>query len=256
MEGALGIFFQQSEVIAAIIGAIVGGIIGILGSVATIIITSIIKNRGKLVIYTNNSKITYTRRDNTGGFVNAQSIHDAEDITVSIVCDLYNQSDIPKNLADFTAEISYKKAKKYFDVKGTQIIEGRFPLAVTLPTIIIFPKQTESIHCKIHLKPTDVTEYKHAGVYLIAVYPDKKQFRERVLEIDFTKNEGTGVDKNGRILVLVWKRDKPNAQPWKYENTLGKDWSGLTWGFWGNNLKTVTLYFDNFSQVSFSKFKN
>jgi len=140
MEGALGIFFQQSEVIAAIIGAIVGGIIGILGSVATIIITSIIKNRGKLVIYTNNSKITYTRRDNTGGFVNAQSIHDAEDITVSIVCDLYNQSDIPKNLADFTAEISYKKAKKYFDVKGTQIIEGRFPLAVTLPTIIIFPK--------------------------------------------------------------------------------------------------------------------
>jgi len=66
---------------------------------------------------------------------------------------------------------------------------------------------------------------------LIAVYPDKKQFRERVLEIDFTKNEGTGVDKNGRILVLVWERDKPNAQPWKYENTLGKDWSGLTWVF-------------------------
>jgi hypothetical protein len=65
------------------------------------------------------------------------------------------------------------------------------------------------------------------------------------------------VDKNGRIMILVWERDKPNSQPWKYTNTLGKDWTGLKWFFWVNNdFSKVTLYFDNFSQVAFSKFKN
>ena len=63
------------------------------------------------------------------------------------------------------------------------------------------------------------------------------------------------VDKNGKLLLLVWERDKPSQKPWKYVSTMGKDWAGLKWFFFVNNDKNETLLIDNFTQVAFSKIK-
>jgi hypothetical protein len=64
-----------------------------------------------------------------------------------------------------------------------------------------------------------------------------------------------GVGKDGRIMILAWERDNPEAQLRTYRNTLGKDWADLEWYFWVNNDETATLYFDNFYQIEFDKIK-
>lgn len=61
------------------------------------------------------------------------------------------------------------------------------------------------------------------------------------------------VGEDGRIMLLAWERDNPDAQPWKYRNTLGDAWDNLEWLFWVNNGQPVTLYFDNFHQIEFDK---
>jgi hypothetical protein len=63
------------------------------------------------------------------------------------------------------------------------------------------------------------------------------------------------VDANGRILLLVWERDNPDAQIWTYRNTLGDDWSGREWSFFVDNENPVTMYFDNFYQLEFTEIK-
>jgi hypothetical protein len=63
-------------------------------------------------------------------------------------------------------------------------------------------------------------------------------------------------DENGRIAILVWERDNPNAQPHKYINTMGKEWAGLTWNFQlGNNDQNVNIDLDNYYKFTFSKIK-
>jgi hypothetical protein len=63
------------------------------------------------------------------------------------------------------------------------------------------------------------------------------------------------IDANGRILLMTWERDNPEAQPWKYRNTIGKDWTGGKWIFWVHNQEAVTWHFDNFYQIAFSSIK-
>jgi hypothetical protein len=75
------------------------------------------------------------------------------------------------------------------------------------------------------------------------------------LEPDVWYRMALAVDLNGRILVMTWDRDNPAREPWKYRNTLGADWSGGVWIFQVSNELPVTLRFDNFYQLEFSKIK-
>ena len=64
------------------------------------------------------------------------------------------------------------------------------------------------------------------------------------------------IDENGKIAILVWERDNPDAQPHKYINTFGKEWAGLAWIFIMSSANgNVVLNLDNYYQFSFSKIK-
>ncbi len=63
------------------------------------------------------------------------------------------------------------------------------------------------------------------------------------------------VGENGRIAILVWERDNPDAEIWKYITTMGEDWSSLEWYFSVNNSHYVVLTFDNYYEFAFSRIK-
>ncbi len=174
--------FSQPEVIAAIVGAVVGGLIGILGSLATLIVTNMIKNHGRLIIYTNSTKIRFTKQE-TGVTKEVENFSDAQNISIDVAVDFYNPSDTPRTLAKFELEISHKKNKKVFETKETHVLEGRFPVLVAIDPITVFPRTTEKVRSHAYLQPADISMFKTASVYLLATYPDKKKFRERVLVV-------------------------------------------------------------------------
>jgi hypothetical protein len=65
----------------------------------------------------------------------------------------------------------------------------------------------------------------------------------------------SAVDQNGKVIIAVWERDKADAVPHKYINTMGESWAGLDWAFWMNSAQDVSVYLDNFSEIAFSKIK-
>lgn len=179
------VFLQQPEVVATIVGAIVGGIIGILGSVASFVISAILRNRGKLIIFTNESKIEFHKRDNMGGYVDASEMKDAEDIEFSIDVDVYNQSDIPRTLGEFKIELSNKKSKKNFTTKVYKRTISGIPFSEAVPTQTIFPKQSSNIGCKTFLHQADFSTFdSKIDIYLLANFPDRRKFRVKVLEMN------------------------------------------------------------------------
>lgn len=178
-------FLQQTEVVSAIVGAIVGGIIGIIGSVATFAISAIFRSKGKLIIFKNESKTTFHKRDSMGGYVDTLEMKEAEDIEISIDFDVYNQSDIPKTLGDFKIELSNKKSKIYFPVKVYKRTKSNIPFAETVPTQTIFPKLSANIGCKAYLHQPDFLSFDSIiDIYIMANFPDSKKFRVKVLEMN------------------------------------------------------------------------
>lgn len=77
----------------------------------------------------------------------------------------------------------------------------------------------------------------------------------RWIKTDVWYRLALAVDENGRIVVSVWERDKPDAPIRKYTTTMGKGWSGLEWLFWVNNTHNVVLALDNYYEFAFSKIK-
>ena len=179
-------FLQQTDIVATI----VGGIIGILGSLATIVVTEILRNKGKLVLFTNKSKILFHKNDNAGGEIEALGRDDAEEIEFSFDIDVYNQSDVPKNLGEFRVELNNKNSKMNFATKLYKRSGSYFiPYSQDVPTLTILPKQSANIECKTYLQQSDLSPFgSKIDIYLLAKLPDRRRFRVKVLEMNENQN--------------------------------------------------------------------
>ena len=63
------------------------------------------------------------------------------------------------------------------------------------------------------------------------------------------------LDPDGKIAILVWERDNPDAVVSNFFNAMGPTWSAQQWLFMVNNMQTVTLDLDNYYEFSFDKMK-
>ncbi len=182
-------FLGQKEVLAAIVGAFVGGIIGILGSVISFLIREYIRNKGRLIVLSNESSIIFRIRDNAGGLDVTTDINKAESIEFSINVDVYNQSDIPKTISGFEIELCSSENKKKFPVKRYKRTSSGIPYSITVPTLTIFPKQPAKIECTSYFTQQDFLPFSsRIQFYLFASFPDRKKFKTKILELDKTLN--------------------------------------------------------------------
>jgi len=169
----------EIDITAAIWGAIAGGVTGPL---VTFVIDTIRRNNGKLILFTNTSKIKFQKRDGYGGFEEVLNLESAESFVLEIDIDIYNQSDMPKTLGNFRIEIINKNGKI---LKPIQVYK-RSSTGVTshehFKTQTIFPKQSGSIVSGFWVEQKDFAAYDPIpNVYLLADYPDKRVFRVKVL---------------------------------------------------------------------------
>lgn len=175
----------QTEVVAAIIGAIVGGIIGIFGSVCTIIVTDLIKNWGKISIFTNESKIRFSKRDQMGGEEIIENMNEAETIEIDIKIDIYNDSNKPKTLGNFRLELLENRQNKIFPVNQYFRTPSGIPYSLSVPSQIILPKQPVCIQCKTFLNIADIACFhRNIDVYFLANTPKKVIFKTKILSIN------------------------------------------------------------------------
>lgn len=179
----MGGLFTQTDVIAAIIGAIVGGIIGILGSVSTIAINALIKNSGKLSIFTNESKIIYHKRENLyNGFEVTEELNKAENIEININVDIYNNSGSLKTLGNFQIELIEDSKKILFPTYQYLRTKTNFPYSLDVPSQTIFPKQPVNIQCKSYLHQENIKPFNtNVDIFLLADSPKGKKFRSKIL---------------------------------------------------------------------------
>lgn len=77
------------------------GVIGaILGVVVTLIMSHILKNSGKLIIYPSDLKVEYKKEDQYGAYEVSCGLEEAKYVTFDIDFDLYNSSEIPNVFRD------------------------------------------------------------------------------------------------------------------------------------------------------------
>jgi len=76
------------------------GIIGAtVGVIATLIVTSIIKNLGKIYIYFRDWEIKFHKMDGTGGFITSK-LEEASSCSYSFEMEIMNSSELPRALRD------------------------------------------------------------------------------------------------------------------------------------------------------------
>lgn len=92
------------------------GIIGAtVGVIATLIVTSIIKNLGKIYIYFRGWEIKYHKMDGVGGFITSK-LEEASSCSYSFEMEIMNSSELPKTLRDIKV--------KFYDSDNKLLVES------------------------------------------------------------------------------------------------------------------------------------
>jgi len=169
---------QEVEITAAIWGAIAGGITGPLVAFAIDVIR---RNNGKLILFTNISKITFQKPDSFGGMEEVPNLDSADTLLLEVNIEIYNQSDIPKTLGDFRVEIDNRVNTKILPIKAFKSIVVGSPVTEYFQTKTFFPKQSENVTCVFRFEKKDFSLFKPTPeIFLLADFPDGKKFKVKV----------------------------------------------------------------------------
>ncbi len=174
----------ESNLFATLAGAVCGGTLTLLVT----IVTFILKRIGKLVIFNNKSNIEYKKQESGfGQYIKSDDFSEADRIEISIDLNIYNQTEVPKTLGDFSIEIHISGNRKRFPVKeihwNTSNSEAAYtPVSFSreVPVITISPKETNQIICKSFIEKEEISGAIDK-VFLIAQFPNGKNFKERII---------------------------------------------------------------------------
>ena len=167
-----------------ILGAIVGGLIGIGGSAISYVISYLLKNKGKLILFSNRSKVEYFGKvDEFGQREKIYDLNLSEDIVISIDIDLLNTSDMPKAIGEFKIELRNKDNSKLLPAIRYERTSLGLPYSTPVITTMVMPKQTENIKCDGHILKKDFC-FTELFVEISLVFRTNKQKCKKIKVLD------------------------------------------------------------------------
>ena len=115
-------------------------IAAVLGSVATLITTYLLRNSGILTVNVNSVTITRYGRDGMGGNQEKKTLEGVVNVDCSFEVDFYNSSETPKSLRALTIELLPRNTRKSYP------LTIYMPRKVDNPTITYAPIMPVEIH--------------------------------------------------------------------------------------------------------------
>lgn len=156
------------------------GIIGaILGSVATLIVTDILKRKGKLKIYLINSNGDYHYYENVlRGSTTKKTKNSVIDyFKYDFTIDIYNSSELPKIMREIKVNVyKNKELLKEIEVKDESTRRLTSARCVTVDNLNLYnisAKESVSFDLSVDL-PSDIAEKLKDGLILKMCYKDEK----------------------------------------------------------------------------------
>lgn len=157
----------------------------ILGSVTALIVTHSLRHFGKVRFYLNSWECSYYTVTDIGDYVKTDNIINAVSCELRVSLDLYNGSDIPKNLRDAHIELYSKSNKRSFSFRNNNSIEEIIEGGDTQIIKIIYLPAKEMININLYCIFRDESlEYvkKVDAVYFVASTENNRIYKKRIAD--------------------------------------------------------------------------
>lgn len=163
----------------------------ILGSVATLIVTSLIKNQGKIHFSIDNWKIIFYSQDEIGAIVPIDNYKDALYCSFSFDLILYNNSEVPKSLKD--VKIRFENQNSSIEIILSDSCNQKYsvsgiPLFNEIKVINVPPKQMYHIKSQGNLSESNFTKIKENtnNVFLLTTDYRNKIYKKLIDVVSLT----------------------------------------------------------------------
>lgn len=154
----------------------------------TLIVTTRIRNFGKLYFYVSNWKGTLFGKDDYGGEILCKDINTGERFKFELEFELYNSSEVPKNLRNAHIEFVVKnKSKKFFFRNNVSIkdIVARLDEPYTIKVINIPPKHMINLNIYRYINKDDLPFILNVEkIYFVAQKANNRVYRKIITKIN------------------------------------------------------------------------
>lgn len=161
------------------------GIIGtILGTVATLVVTDILKKKGKLRIYLPKYKVKYDSYDSVGCFSDGDEKSRFYGFSMKYTIQVYNQSDSPKIMRDFHL-VFFKDKKEIYSIvpkdEGTRRYSSHISSVDEMEISNVSPKEIQVMDHSVYFFEGEMHNIEGANLVELQYRDEKNRKRKFVI---------------------------------------------------------------------------